>query len=153
MTRTVDPDKLLHRVDTAWAKLWAAQARLDDAHMAIRSSGVDWSVKDILTHVARWDSVCAKVVRAQVAHTLKPGDLRQYQDDNALNAQWIRADQGLTVRQARSRCQSAHRRLRLLLGQLSAEQWAERRVHSWALDATVGHYPGHTKDILAASKS
>jgi hypothetical protein len=147
MARAVDPESLLLRVDASWVRFWAAQAKLAPAAMAARDRTTGWSVKDIVTHVARWEAVAAKIIRAQLAGTLTAADLSEYDDDDRLNARWLRADRKLTVSQARARCRGTHRRLRTLLARLTPDQWADRRVHEWATQSTFRHYTGHARDI------
>ena len=48
-------EQLLKKIDTPWAALRASYAGLNEAQLAQPGVTGDWSVIDILAHVAAWE--------------------------------------------------------------------------------------------------
>src|SRR5688572_20829237 len=47
-------DETIARIETAWQELQEALAGLSDAELSRPGVGGDWSVKDVLAHIAFW---------------------------------------------------------------------------------------------------
>src|SRR5438132_13533792 len=55
-----DKQRLLRRLDTAWAALKESYAGLSDPRLTEPGVTGDWSVKDILAHVTTWEREALK---------------------------------------------------------------------------------------------
>ncbi len=53
-------EQLLARLDKAWAALGESYAGLTEAEMTTPGVAGDWSVKDMLAHVATWEEEALK---------------------------------------------------------------------------------------------
>ena len=136
--RTREKERVFRDIDKAWRGFIDSMKGIPETLMSEAGVFGQWSVKDILAHIAAWDRVTTRVtmeiMRGDEAqwpmHTQKFDDLS------------YEADRGLSVTEARNRALSAHKALVEMLdgrGDVRDE---------WLRETTIAHYPEHTEQIL-----
>jgi hypothetical protein len=110
----------------------------------------EWSVKDLLSHIAIWEDEALKALPLLIAGKRPP----RYNGIDRFNAEQIAARSDLSLTDARCNFEDTHRRLLAYLQYvpLSHFETETRFRHRLRLD-TYGHYPEHTEAILAWRKS
>jgi hypothetical protein len=136
--RAREKERVLRDIDKAWRALMDSVEGIPASLMIAENVSGDWSVKDILAHVAAWDRETTRVV-LQIVRGDEPQWPPYPQKFEDLNRE---ADRNLTVVEARNRALSAHKALVELLDGKS-----EVRA-DWVRGTTYDHYPKHTDDIL-----
>lgn len=140
-------EKLLTRVDAAWAAFRESYAGLSDARMTEPGVMGDWSVKDVLAHVTTWEEEALKHLPTIIAGGRPPRYAAQGGID-AFNARMAEQKRGLSLADARRHLDETHRRLIDFIqgipeDQLAGDSRCRRRLR---LD-TYGHYPLHDEAI------
>jgi hypothetical protein len=143
-------EQLLARIQRRWDAFNQACDGLPDA--ALMEAGVveDWSVKDLMLHIATWEEEALKALPVIMEGKRPP----RYGGVDRFNAEQS-ADWGArTPAEAKEAMQTSHRRL---LGFLESvpESWFETETrfrHRLRLD-TWSHYPEHTDAILRWRRS
>lgn len=143
-------DQLLRRIESRWAAFNQATAGLRDD--ALQEPGVvgEWSVKDLIAHVAAWEEETLEALPVIMEGERPP----RYGDVDAFNARLNEANSRLSLDEARRALETSHQRLLSFLADVP-ERWyaTETRFrHRLRLD-TWGHYPEHTEAILAWRKA
>lgn len=136
--RAREKERVLRDIDKAWRAFMDSVEGIPESLITEAGVSGDWSVKDILAHVAAWDRETTRVV-LQIIRGDEPEWPIHVQRFNDLNYE---ADRNLTVVEARNRALSAHKALVEMLDGKSAVR-AE-----WVRGTTYAHYPEHTEDIL-----
>ena len=150
MGKGEDPvERLLNRIDTAWAAFRASYAGLPDAALVVPGVTGDWSVKDVIAHVTIWEEEALQHLPTIIAGG-RPPRYATYGGIDAFNARMIEQRRGLALADVRRHQDDVHRRLVAFVrsapeGQLTRETRARRRLR---LD-TYGHYPLHAEAIRA----
>lgn len=126
------------RVESAWADLQQALQGLSDEALVQPGVFADWSVKDILAHIAFWHENMVAVATGQVTiDTADPAGVDE------LNRQAFEERRGWTLRQAR---EELERTYRLALETIRRMPEIDpRRVEADTWD----HYQEHAADIRA----
>ena len=141
--RAREKERVLRELDKTWRALMDSVRGIPESLMTEPGVAGQWSVKDILSHVAAWDRETTRVV-LQILRGDEPQWPLHDQKFNDLNYE---VDRHLTVMEARNRALSAHKALVELL-----DGKAEVRAE-WVRGATYEHYPEHTEDILRWRRS
>jgi hypothetical protein len=136
--RVGEKARVLRDIDKAWRAFMDSSTFLPESLVDEPGVSGQWSVKDILAHVAAWDRETTRVVM-QILRGDEPEWPIHDQKFNDLNHM---ADTHLTVNEARNRALSAHKALVEMLDG-KAEVRADL-VHG----TTYEHYPEHTEDIV-----
>ena len=141
-------EKLLKRLDTAWAAFKESYAGLPDARLVEPGVMGDWSVKDILAHVTTWEEEALKHLPLIIQGGRPPRYSMKYGGIDAFNAQMTEQKRGLSLADVRRQLDETHRRLVDFIrsvpeDQLTGETRFRRRLR---LD-TYGHYPKHAEAI------
>ena len=136
--RTREKERVLRDIDKAWRTFMDSVEGIPESLMIEENVSGDWSVKDVLAHVAAWDRETTRVV-LQIVRGDEPQWPIHVQRFNDLNYE---ADQNLIVLEARNRALSAHKALVEMLDGKS-----EVRA-DWIRSTTYEHYPKHTEEIL-----
>jgi len=136
--RVGEKARVLRDIDKAWRAFMDSSTFLPESLMDEPGVSGQWSVKDILAHVAAWDRETTRVVM-QILRGDEPEWPIHDQKFNDLNHM---ADAHLTVNEARNRALSAHKALVEML-----DGKAEVRA-DWVRGTTYEHYPEHTEDIV-----
>jgi len=136
--RAREKERVLRDLDKAWRGFMDSIRGIPESLLSEPGVSGQWSVKDILAHVAAWDRETTRVVMQ-----IMRGDEPQWPiPDQKFNDVNYEADKNLTVVEARNRALSAHKALVEML-----DGRAEVRA-AWLRGATYDHYPEHTEDIL-----
>lgn len=136
--RAREKERVLRDIDKAWRGLMDAVEGIPESLMSEAGVAGDWSVKDILAHIAAWDRETTRVVM-EIMRGDEPSWPIHEQKFNDLNYE---ADRRLSPIEARNRALSAHKALVEMLdgrGEVRAD---------WVRGTTYGHYPEHTEEIL-----
>jgi hypothetical protein len=144
----VDKQQLLKELDNAWAALQESYADLSDAQMTKPDVTDDWSVKDILAHVATWEEEAIK----HLPHILEGGRPPRYSVTyggiDAFNAQMTEQKRELPLSEVLRQLEETHHQLIDYVQSVSEEQFTkETRFRRRLRLDTYSHYPIHTKAI------
>ena len=135
---------VLRRIETSWANFMSTMAGLPEERLAEAGVTGDWSVKDLMGHVAVWDEYVVHAARRLLAG--QPGWDVAWEAINQREAA-ARADD--SVAQQRAEMEQAHARMLAFVAALNPSELrtdgVERRI---AVD-TYEHYDEHAADIRA----
>jgi hypothetical protein len=142
--------QLLSKLHTAWQAFHASYAGLPDDRLVAPGVTGDWSVKDLIAHIAWWEEEALAHLPTVLAGGRPPRYSTRYGGIDAFNAQMADRMRDLTLDEVRNRAAETHRRLIAYLetvpeDQLTRETRFRRRLR---LD-TYSHYPIHTEAIQA----
>jgi hypothetical protein len=136
--RAREKERVLRDIDKAWRAFMDSVEGIPASLMVAENVSGDWSVKDMLAHVAAWDRETTRVV-LQIIRGDEPQWPIYPQRFEDLNRE---ADRNLTIVEARNRALSAHKALVEMLDGKS-----EVRA-DWVRGTTYEHYAKHTEEIL-----
>jgi hypothetical protein len=142
----MDRRQLFDRIDRRWQEFNDSYAGLSNDDMLIPGVTEEWSVKDVIAHVATWDGEALKALPIIMAGKRPP----RYGGVDNFNAARSEANSGLSLKEARSQLQETHASLLDFLSDLPESWYATetRFRHRLRLD-TWGHYPEHMAAIQA----
>lgn len=142
----MDRRLLITRIQTRWQDFQRAYAGLGKSDMVKPGVVGDWSVKDIIGHVATWEEESLKwlPVVARGLPTERYGDIHRF------NAEQIAAKRGLSLDEVLRRAEESHRRL-VSYAEGVPEEWfaTDTRFRRRLRLDTYGHYVEHTRSIRA----
>lgn len=147
--QTMKREQLLTRLDNAWTTLRESYAGLTEDEMMAPGVAGDWSVKDMLAHVATWEEEALKYLPLILAGG-RPPRYASYGGIDAFNARMTEAKRRLSLAEAQRHLEETHRQLIAYLRRVPEEQFATetRFRHRLRLD-TYSHYPLHATMIRA----
>jgi DinB family protein len=139
--------RLLGKLDEAWAALKASYAGLSDSRLTEAGVTGDWSVKDILAHVTTWDREALTHLPLIIAGGRPPRYVK-YGGIDAFNARMTEETRGLSLSEVLRQLDDTHGRLNDFVqrapdAQFTGDTRFRRRLR---LD-TYGHYPLHAQGI------
>jgi len=141
-------DKLLQKIDAAWCDFTTSYASLSDDLLGQPNAIGEWSLQDILGHIATWEEEALKYIPVILDGKRLPRYSDMYGGIDAFNAMTITENRRLTFAEVRERSVKTHQRLLDYLQTLPVEQFASgSRVSRRILLDTYGHYPHHTQAI------
>jgi len=141
-------EKLLDRLEVAWASFNTSYAGLSDA--ALLAPGVvgDWSVKDILAHVTTWEQEALQQLPRIIAGGRPPRYATAYGGIDAFNAQMTERKRGLSLQEVRRQLDETHRQLIAFVRNAPTDQFTrDSRARRRLRRDTYGHYPLHSTMI------
>ena len=140
-------EQLLKRLDTAWVALDESYAGLSEAQMTTPGVAGEWSVRDILAHVATWEEEALKYLPL-IIEGGRPPRYASYGGLDAFNARMTEAKRGLSLADVLAHLAETHRQLVAYLRNVPEEQFTTetRFRHRLRLD-TYSHYPLHARMI------
>lgn len=136
--RAREKERVFRALDKNWRAFLDSTYGIPEAMMTQPGVSGQWSIKDILTHIAAWDREATRVTMEILRGDAPTWPLHD-QKFNDLNYE---ADRHLSVVEARNRALSAHKALVEMLdgkGEVRAD---------WLAGATYNHYPEHTAEIV-----
>lgn len=140
-------ERLLRRLDAAWAAFEASYAGLSDAQLAEPGVAGDWSVRDILAHVTIWEEEALAHLPTIIAGGRPPRYAAQGGID-AFNARMVEGRRRLSLAEVRRQQAETHGRLVDFVRAAPADQFArETRARRRLRLDTYGHYPLHAATI------
>ncbi|MBN1438055.1 MAG: ClbS/DfsB family four-helix bundle protein [Anaerolineales bacterium] len=153
-----DPEILYARIHDEWEALAAVVATLDEPHIVRRDEG-EWSVKDILAHIAAWE----KFLIANQFLGLSAGealcvdeDVVARGDENEVNAIFFERNRDKPLAEVQSDWYETHRWLMSEISKLDEERLkrptecfgpAPRPLAQWIVFNTYEHYADHRRMI------
>ena len=117
--------QLLQRLDAAWAAFNASFAGLTDAQLTEAGVVDDWSVKDLIAHVAWWEEEAPRHLPVILAGGRPPRYAVAYGGIDAFNAMMAERKHGLSLDEVRDEAEETHRRLIAYLEGVPEEQIAK----------------------------
>jgi DinB superfamily len=143
----VDRQRLLKRLDAAWAALTDSYAGLSDSRLTEAGVTGDWSVKDILAHVTTWEGEALKYLPLIIAGG-RPPRYARYGGIDAFNARMTEEKRGLSLPEVLRQLDDTHGQLidfvqRTPEAHFTRDTRFRRRLR---LD-TYSHYPEHARAI------
>jgi hypothetical protein len=144
----MDRSQLLKKIDRAWEAFTASYAGLSDDELMQPGVTGNWSVKDIIAHVACWEEEALTNLPIILAGEKPPKYSSKYGGIDAFNAQMAEQARNLSLSEVLHQQEETHRRLiefiqRAPEDQITTETRFRRRLR---LD-TYRHYPEHTEAI------
>lgn len=142
--------RMLDQLDVAWQDFQGTYAGLTEAQLLIPGVTGDWSVRDLIAHVAWWDAEAITHLPLVLRDEPLPRYSRLYGGIDAFNALMTERKRGLSLDEVRREFVETHGRLVAFIESVPpAEIVARPRFrHRLKLD-TFGHYPIHAADIRA----
>jgi uncharacterized protein (TIGR03083 family) len=152
MPETADITGWLNEIVAAWEDLHASYAGLTDEQLQEPGVTGDWSVRDVLAHVAVWDSEALNALPG-IAAGRRGADYDTYEGGvDGFNARKSEELHGMPLDQVRELMDDTHRQLLDYLQELSPADVATSHVEAFrgrlAAD-TWDHYPEHAAAIRA----
>ena len=137
-------EAISERIERSWRGLMDALAGIPEERLTEPGVVGDWSVKDLLGHVAVWDAHAVAAVRRFLAGEA-PGRVNW----EALNEREAAARADRSLAEQRSEMEVAHERVRSLVRDLRPSDLDLPGVrHRLAVD-TYEHYDEHAAEIRA----
>ena len=144
--------QLRQRLDPAWLGFDELYAGLADDRLLETETGVtgEWSVRDIIAHVTKWQEEALTHIPILMAGGRPPQYSVRYGGINAFNVVMTQRTRGLSLSQVRARQERTHGKIAEFIDSVPKSQFKEetrfRRRLRWD---TYGHYPKHTAAIWA----
>ena len=140
--------QLLNKLERAWASFQESYACLTEEQLLEPGVTGDWSVKDILAHVSRWEEETLK----HLPHVLQGGRPPRYSvlygGIDAFNALMTEQKRGLPLSAVLEQLAYTHQRLIEYLQSLPEEHFtSETRFRRRLRLDTYSHYPIHAQAI------
>ncbi len=144
----MDRQKLFNKVDSAWQEFNAALAGIPDELWQQPNAIGEWSLQDILGHIASWENEALKYIPLILEGRRLPRYKDMYGGIDAFNAKTVAGNRRLTLAEARESSARTHQKLLDYLQSLPDEHFTSgSRVLRRILLDTYGHYPYHTQAI------
>jgi hypothetical protein len=144
----LERQRLLRRLDEAWEDLKASYAGLSTEELLEPGVAGDWSVKDLIAHVAWWEEEALTHLPVILAGRRPPRYSTTYGGIDAFNAKRMDQRRSLSISEVLRQRDETHRRLTDLIARAPAEQLAgeTRFLRRLRLD-TYAHYREHAGAI------
>ena len=128
--------ELLEKDDAAWAVFRSLIDELSDDRAAEPGYNGDWSVKDLVAHIASWFAETATMLERMRMGTYTPERL----DVDGLNERWFETWRTVDMQTIRAELMAARTRM--------LEEWArlpdvDDEARRWFRESTVDHYEDH----------
>ena len=144
-------ERLMVRLDRAHEAMLAVLAGIEPGTAA----NPQWSVKEVLAHLAGWDACTRGALRAHAAGAPPPLPARDGLD--AYNARSVAERQGLGYAETVEDWERTRKELKLVLAEIAAEKLDEKMVFPWGPKGTVarivgimaGHEEEHARELEA----
>jgi hypothetical protein len=141
-------EQLLQRLEAAWFAFRDAYAGLPDADLIEPGVVEDWSVKDMIAHVAWWEEEALTHLPLILAGGRPPRYATTYGGIDAFNALMADRKRDLSLAEVRRQAEVTHRRLVAYLQSVPEEELTrETRFRRRLRLDTYSHYPIHTAAI------
>jgi len=131
----------------AWKELTATWRSLPDGALVRPGAcGSEWSVKDVMNHIAAWQEATLEALPVLLKGDKLPAGQYSIQ---RFNARHYAADQDRSLTASRRRLNRSRRKLLAFLVSVPETQLLDlkSRVGVWVKYATCGHYDEHLCDL------
>lgn len=141
-------EKLIDKVQAAWAEFHETYAGLPDDALLISGVTGAWSIRDLIAHVTWWDAEALEHLPLVLAGGTPPRYSAIYGGIDAFNAMKTAEKRDLPLNEVRAEAAATHQRLIAYLESVRPDDLTgnARFTHRLRLD-TYGHYPIHAADI------
>jgi uncharacterized damage-inducible protein DinB len=137
--------------EKAWGELTATWGSLPDESLLQPGAAGEWSVKDVMNHIAAWQEAALQALPELLqGHRLPAG---KYNTEK-FNVRQYAEDKDRTLAASRDRLSRSRRELLAFLATVPEAQMLDlkSRVGGWAKYATYGHYDEHLYDLQDYSR-
>jgi hypothetical protein len=153
-----DPEILHTRIHDEWEALAAVVAALDEPQIVRRDKG-EWSVKDILAHIAAWERflIVNQFLGVPAGEALcVPPDVIDRASEDEVNAILFERNRDQTLAEVQSNWYETHRWLMSELSKVDEERLRQptlcfgktpRPLAQWIVFNTYEHYSDHRWSI------
>ena len=147
--------ELLALVDEAWRPFREAVRGIGRARVG-EPTGAGWTYRDLIAHVAAWEDLTARRLRAlrTTGRLPGPGDestvgVAAFRDADDFNARVVTSHRLVGAEALHDELDTAHRALRAELEQLADDRLGENDGQVIAVVAgnTYGHYAEHAAEL------
>lgn len=137
--------EMLDQIHATRQALEEALARLDAAQLTQPGVNGEWSVKDMLAHIAWWEEHRTRILRGE-SNDLSVGgvDLAEDATTDQVNAAVFAANQNRPLSAVRAEFDAAHRDVLTAIEALAEDDLASDDVYDGIAWDTFRHYPEHT---------
>lgn len=142
---TREPQEILAHITAARVALTSSIYGLSEDELTAKDAVGNWSVKDVMAHVGRWEEICFDELQKHLRGEQSTEDFR---DALAYNDRWEAQLQALSLQETIERFETAHYRLFGLLSSLTPDQW-NGYVRAWVRGSTWHHFEEHSEQIRA----
>jgi hypothetical protein len=153
-------NQVLAELSRTRADLLGALAGLDEAALDRKGVIGEWSIKNVLAHIAAWEDWVVQALPVRVATGATPADFRQRaEDEDRFNAEEVAEREELTPDEQLMELERTRAELLAYLGGLDAATLA--RAHLWdtwpgtlpeyLLEALRDHEAEHVEALRAAA--
>jgi DinB superfamily len=146
---TREPQEILDHITRAWVALTTAIYGLSEEQLTQAGAVGKWSVKNVMAHIGRWESVCFEILHN---HLQGKQPERDYSQFLALNDEWESELLALSLPQSIELFETAHHHLFGFLSSLKPEQW-NGYIRAWVTGSTWHHYEEHAEHIRTWRKT
>src|SRR5260370_41952296 len=140
---TREPQEILAHVITSRVALSSTMYGLSEVELTTKGAVGEWSVKDIMAHIGRWEEICFDELQKHLRGEQSKED---YRDALAYNDRWEGELQSLTLQETFELFETSHYRLFGLLSSIKPEQW-NGYVRAWVRGSTLHHFEEHSEQI------
>ena len=142
---TREPQEILAHVTAARVALTSSIYGLSEGELAMKGAVGDWSAKDVMAHIGRWEEICFDEMQK---HLRGEQSTEDYRDALVYNDKWEAELQALLMQEVIEHFETAHYRLFGLLSSLMPRQW-DGLVRAWVRGSTWHHFEEHGEQIRA----
>jgi uncharacterized protein (TIGR03083 family) len=141
-------DEFLARIHVSWAQWLAAIDNLTDLQVQAPGTCGEWSVKDLIGHVAVWDSVAIDKVQGILAGADRPDVVETTDAFNSRTTEALREEPLDEMRESMGLVHSRLMRVLEDMADVSDEQflWINRVIS----EDTWQHYDEHRQQVIEA---
>lgn len=140
--------EILDQIRTTHQQLEEALARVAPAGMTQPGVNGEWSVKDVLAHIAWWEQHLLRRLHSGHEDLYVEGVDGRETTDRA-NAEVFAANHERPLAEIRAEFDASHRDLLTTVEAMSNEQLADDEVYQAIGGDTFRHYPEHTTMLTA----
>ncbi len=137
-------EETVARIDQSWTGLTEVMDGIPAERLEEPGVSGEWSVKDLIAHVAFWDAQAMEKIHRRAA-----GEPVRTVDWQAMNDREAAASRSRSLDDLRAELHQAHRQLLDVLGTLPPTDPMTADVCSFVPDDTYEHYDEHAAEIRA----
>lgn len=142
--------RLLHTIERRFEAFKASYRDLESEQLLVPGVTGEWSIRDLIAHVTWWEEEALKHVPTVLAGGRPERYSTAYGGIDAFNALMTRQRAHLTLAEVQAQQTRVHRELVQLVTEIPPDALTgNSRVRRRLRLDTYGHYPIHTKQILA----
>ena len=145
----MDKTTLLRTIQTEYAHLEALIAPLSEAQLSTPSSEEQWSIKDVLAHIAVWEQICARWLEEFLrGETPQPSERLDMDSNNRI----YRENRDCSLSEVRLLMRSAHEQF-LQQVELLTQTYSEEDLNAEHRFAWTESWPGYSLVAAIADNS